>query len=86
MREQPLPAPSGCFSTRTRPDLASVSAQSSTVSCLVYVQYELRSLTNPPELKAAGACPSGAVWDTDAAGKQVCKVCMDGRMWFVPRE
>jgi len=38
------------------------------------------------ELKAAGACPAGAIEDTDAAGKRVCKMWVDGRMWFVPRE
>ena len=38
------------------------------------------------QLKAAGACPVGAIEDTDAAGRRVCKMWVDGRMWFVPRE
>lgn len=38
------------------------------------------------ELKNAGACPSSAVADTDGAGKAICKLWVDGRLWFVPRE
>ena len=38
------------------------------------------------ELKLAGACPSGAIADTDGSGTSICKMWVDGRMWFVPRE
>lgn len=38
------------------------------------------------ELKLAGACPSGAIADTDESGTSICKIWVDGRMWFVPRE
>jgi len=38
------------------------------------------------QFKQAGSCPSGSVEDLDAAGKRVCKLWQDGRMWFVPRE
>lgn len=37
-------------------------------------------------ITAAGACPSGSIADTDGAGRNLCKMWVDGRMWFVPRE
>jgi hypothetical protein len=38
------------------------------------------------QYKNAGACPGGTTEGTDGAGKRLCKVWVDGRMWFVPRE
>ena len=48
----------------------------------LFTAFESRSV----QLIAAAACPAGAVEDTDAAGTNVCKMWVDGRMWFVPRE
>ena len=38
------------------------------------------------QLVGATSCPSGSTEDTNAAGEPVCKMWVDGRMWFVPRQ
>jgi len=48
----------------------------------LYTAYQAKET----ELKLAGACPSGAIADTDESGTSICKMWVDGRMWFVPRE
>jgi len=42
--------------------------------------------TSQATITAAGACPSGSIADTDGTGRNICKMWVDGRMWFVPRE
>lgn len=42
--------------------------------------------TKQAEVIAAGSCPSGSIADTNNAGKRVCRMWVDGRMWFVPGE